>query len=137
MSFLIDANIISEVRKGKHCNPALLDWWTDVEDDELWISVLVLGEMRIGVEMARSKDPMKSEALDAWHKKVLDNFADRILPVDLAVVEEWWRICAIRTVPTVDALLAATARSKHMTIETRNVKDFAGLNVQILNPFRT
>ena len=108
-----------------------------MEDDELWISTLVLGEMRIGVEKARSKDPMKAEALDAWHKKALANFADRVLPVDVAVAEEWGRICLIRTVPVVDALLAATARRKHMTIVTRNVKDFAGLNVQILNPFRT
>ena len=121
MNFLIDTNIISEVRKGKRCKPDLLDWWTDVEDDELWISALVLGEMRIGVERARSKDPMKAEALDERHKEVLVNFGDRVLPVDLAVAEEWGRISAIRTVPVADALLAATARSKRMTIVTRNV----------------
>lgn len=67
MSFLIDTNIISEVRKGKRCNPALSDRWTDVDGDELRISTLVLGELLIGVEKARSKNPLKAEALDAWH----------------------------------------------------------------------
>lgn len=70
-------------------------------------------------------------------KKALANFGDRALPVDVAVVEEWGRICAIRTVPVVDALLAATAKSNNLTLVARNVKDFAGLCVQILNPFRT
>ncbi len=135
MNFLIDTNVISEVRKGERCDPAVATWWNGVAEDDLWLSPLVLGEIRKGVELARRRDPRKAEAIEAWLADVALGFGDRILPVDTAVAEHWGRINAIRPVPVVDALLAATAKANGLTLVTRNAADVAGLDVDVLNPF--
>lgn len=135
MSFLIDTNIVSEIRKGSRCDPAVAAWWGGVAEDELRISVLVLGEIRKGVELARQRDPQKARALEAWLNDLVSDFGDRILPVDAAVAEEWGRMAAVRPVPAIDALLAATARTNGLTLVTRNAADVAGLDVEVLNPF--
>lgn len=135
MSFLIDTNIISEVRKGDRCDPAVAAWWAGVAEDDLWLSALVLGEIRKGVELARRRDPRKADALEAWLSDVVAGFGDRVLPVDATVAEEWGRMNAIRPVPVIDALLAATAKANGLTLVTRNEADVAGLGVEVLNPF--
>ena len=135
MSFLIDTNIISEVRKGERCNPAVAAWWAGVAEDDLWLSALVLGEVRKGVEQARRRDPRKAAALEAWLVDVVSGFGDRVLPVDAAVAGEWGRMNAIRPLPVIDALLAATAKINGLVFVTRNGADIAGLGVDVLNPF--
>ncbi len=135
MSFLIDTNIVSEIRKGSHCDPAVAAWWAGVAEDDLRVSVLVLGEIRKGVELARQRDPQKARALETWLKDLVSDFGDRILPVDAAVAEEWGRMAAVRPAPAIDALLAATARTNGLTLVTRNTADVAGLDVEVLNPF--
>lgn len=135
MSFLIDTNIISEVRKGDRCDPAVASWWAEVSEDELWLSALVLGEIRKGVELARRRDPNKAATLKAWLADVVAGFGDRVLAVDIAVAEEWGRMNAIRPVPVIDALLAATAKANDLVLVTRNGADVAGLGVEVLNPF--
>ena len=135
MSFLIDTNIISEVRKGDRGDPGVAAWWTRVAEDDLWLSALVLGEIRKSVERARRRDPRKAEALEAWLGGVETGFGDRVLPVDIAVASEWGRMTAIRPVPVVDALLAATAKAHGLTLVTRNAADVTGLGVDVLNPF--
>ncbi|MBC7152905.1 MAG: type II toxin-antitoxin system VapC family toxin [Rhizobium sp.] len=136
MSFLIDTNIISEVRKGDRCDAAVAAWWAGVAEDDLWLSALVLGEIRKGVELARRRDPQKAAVLETWLSDVLSGFGDRILPVDASVAEEWGRMNAIRPVPVIDALLAATAKANDLTLVTRNEADVAGLGVEVLNPFQ-
>ncbi len=135
MSFLIDTNIISEVRKGDRCDPAVAAWWSGVAEDDLWLSALVLGEIRKGVELARRRDPQKAAVLETWLSDVVSGFGDRVLHVDAAVAEEWGRMNAIRPVPVIDALLAATAKANGLTLVTRNEADVAGLGVEVLNPF--
>ena len=135
MSFLIDTNIISELRKGARCDPAVTAWWVGVAEDDLWLSALVLGEIRKGVELARRRDPRKAQALEAWLGDVIAGFGDRVLPVDTAVAEELGRMNAIRPVPVIDGLLAATARANGLTLVTRSGADVAGLGVDVLNPF--
>jgi hypothetical protein len=135
LSFLIDTNIISEVRKGPRCNPGVAKWWAELPEGELWLSTLILGEIRKGVELARRRDPDKALVLEAWLGEVVSGFADRLLPVDAAVAEEWGRMSAIRPVPVIDALLAATAKANGLTLATRNEADVAGLGVEVVNPF--
>jgi len=136
VSFLIDTNIISEVRKGDRCDAAVAAWWAGVAEDDLWLSALVLGEIRKGVELARRRDPQKAAVLETWLSDVLSGFGDRILPVDASVAEEWGRMNAIRPLPVIDALLAATAKANDLTLVTRNEADVAGLGVEVLNPFQ-
>ena len=135
MTFLIDTNIISEVRKGDRADPAMAAWWKDVAEDDLWLSSLVLGEIRKGVELMRRRDTRRAEALEAWLADVRSSFSDRVLPVDNAVAEQWGRMNAIRPIPVIDALLAATAKVHGLILVTRNVADVAGLDVALLNPF--
>jgi len=135
LSFLIDTNIISEVRKGVGCNPGVAKWWGEVAEGDIWLSTLILGEIRKGVELARRRDPEKASVLEAWLGEVVSGFGDRVLPVDAATAEEWGRMSAIRPVPVIDALLAATAKTNGLTLVTRNEADVAGLGVDVLNPF--
>ena len=135
MTFLIDTSIISEVRKGDRADPAVAMWWNGVAEDDLWLSPLVLGEIRKGVELVRTRDPGKAEAIEAWLADVTSHFGNRMPPVDTAVAEQWGRMNAIRPVPVIDALLAATAKANGLILVTRNVADVAGLYVDVLNPF--
>ena len=135
MNYLIDTNIISEVRKGAQCDPHVAAWYASMDDGELYLSVLVLGEIRKGIERARAKLPTRAKALDEWLTTVTHSFAERILPIDQAAAEEWGRMSAKRPVSTIDALLAATAKVNGMTLVTRNMTDVADLGATVLNPF--
>lgn len=135
MNCLIDTNIISEVRKSDKCDPNVAAWYASISDDDIYLSVLVLGEIRKGIERARPSNPGKARALEKWLSAVRKSFAERIIPIDQAVADEWGRISAKRPVPSVDALLAATAKVHRMTLATRNIQDVAGLGADVLNPF--
>jgi predicted nucleic acid-binding protein len=135
VSYLIDTNVISELRKGDRCDPAVAAWWAKVDENELWTSSLVLGEIRRGIELARRHDPQKAKGLEAWLEEVIYGFGDRILDVDAQVADEWGRMNAIRPLPVIDALIAATARANSLTFVTRNVSDVQGVGVDLLNPF--
>ena len=136
MSYLIDTNILSEVRKGPRCDPGVAAWYASIDDSDLYLSPLVLGEIRKGLESVRSRDPLKATALGRWLGEVETAFDDRILPIDARIADQWGRMSAIRTVPVIDGLLAATALAHGLTLVTRNDRDVAGLGVATLNPFR-
>ncbi len=136
MNYLIDTNIISEVRKGDRCNRHVASWYASIDDADIYLSVLVLGEIRGGIERAKGKDPMKSPALERWLAAVQESFADRILPIDHTVADAWGRMSAKRSVPTIDALLAATAKVHRMTLATRNISHVADLGIEVFNPFK-
>jgi predicted nucleic acid-binding protein len=136
MNFLIDTNIISEVRKQSRCDRNVAAWYASIDDGELYLSVLVLGEIRKGIEIARRRDPAKATALEVWLNDVDAAFGERILPVDRMVSDEWGRMGARRPLPVIDGLLAATAKVHRMTLVTRNDVDIAGLGAEVLNPFK-
>jgi toxin FitB len=135
VNYLIDTNIISEVRKGRRCDPNVASWYEIIEDASLYLSVLVIGEIRKGIESVRPKDNAQANAIENWLVAVDKAFGERILPVDRAVANEWGRLNARRPLPVIDGLLAATAKIHHMTLVTRNTADIADLGVHIFNPF--
>jgi len=136
MSYLIDTNIISEVRKGASCNAHVSAWYVSVTDEDLFLSTLVLGEIRKGIELARPRDSGKAEALERWLEEVEAAFNGRVLGIDNAVSDQWGRMSAIRPIPAIDGLLAATALTNNMTLVTRNDRDVAGLGATVFNPFK-
>jgi predicted nucleic acid-binding protein len=136
VSYLIDTNIISEVRKGTRCNAHVSAWYASIADEDLFLSTLVLGEIRKGIELARSWDAGKAAALERWLREVESAFGGRVLGIDNAVSDQWGRMGAIRPVPVVDGLLAATALTNGLTLVTRNDRDVAGLGATVLNPFK-
>lgn len=135
MIYSIDTNVIFELRKGAHCDASVAAGWSKVNEDDLWLSALVIGEIRRGIELASKRDPQKALALETWFQEIVTGFDDRILPVDMKVAQEWGRLNAIRPLPVIDALLAATARANDLTFVTRNGKDVAGVGIEIFNPF--
>lgn len=133
--YLIDTNVISEVRKGGRCDPRVAAWYKSVRDDELYLSVLVVGEIRQGVERLRPRNPHQAGALDDWLAQVTAGFGERVLAIDGRVAQEWGRLSARGKFPVVDALLAATAHAHGLTLVTRNVRDLERTGVRCLNPF--
>ncbi len=112
-------------------------WWSAVEEGDLFLSVLTLGEIRRGIEAARPRAPVKAGALDAWLAQVVEAFGQRILGIDAAVAEAWGRMSSIRPVPVVDALLAATALANGLVLVTCDTADVQALGALVLNPFDT
>lgn len=134
--FLLDTNVLSELRKRERCDESVRRWFETVANDLLFTSVLVIGEMRRGVEIRRRKDPLNAAHLESWVNQLLGSYSSRVLPVDLDVAEVWGKWSAIRTLPVEDGLIAATAFVHQLTLVTRNEKDVHGLEVSVLNPWR-
>lgn len=137
MSHLIDTNIISEVRKGARCDKHVAAWYASIADDDLFLSTLVLGEIRNWVELARPRDPDKATVLERWLRQVETAFGGRVLGINNAIADRWGRMSAVRPLPVVDGLLAATAVTHGLTLVTRNDRDIAGVGAVVLNPFRS
>jgi predicted nucleic acid-binding protein len=131
--FLLDTNIVSEVRKSRP-DPAVVRWFDAQDADSLYLSVLTLGEIRDGIERLRAKEAARAQALAMWLGDLAGIYADRLLPVDQSVAEEWGRLRAFRPLPVVDGLLAASARVHGLTLVSRNERDFKSLGVSVLNP---
>lgn len=135
MSLLLDTNVVSELRKAERADARLLDWFNDVADEEIHLSVLVIGELRRGVETIRKRDAAQAAMLERWLTRLTATHADRIVPVDGRVADQWGRLTAIRTGSVIDTLMAATALVHGLVLVTRNVKDVAWTGVSYLNPF--
>ena len=135
MRYLLDTNIISELRKGRRADEGVRFWMEATPASSLWVSVLVLGELRRGVEALRRRDPVSADVLEVWLRAQASMHAGRVLPVDEEVADRWGRLNVPDLVPTVDGLLAATALVHGMTVVTRNTRDFAPTGVELLNPF--
>lgn len=137
MNYLLDINVLSELRRK---SPAenVLKWFAQRPSTTMYLSVLTLGEIRKG--LAKVQETARSDALSNWlEADVPTFFAGRILSVDANVADRWGRLQAElgRPLPAVDSLLAATALVHNLTVVTRNVKDFAGLGVALIDPWAT
>ncbi len=135
MSYLVDTNVLSELRKGNRCDPHVARWFAGLSEDEIFLSVLSIGEIRRGIERIRRRDAHAARVLEAWLRKLLAEHLDRILPVDEAIAQEWGRLSVPDPIPVVDGLIAATARIHGLTLATRNLKDIARTGVSCVDPF--
>lgn len=135
MSWLLDSNVLAELRKGPRANRSVMAWFTATDEADLFTSVLVLGEARRGVESIRRRDAVAAQALEQWLLRLRETFADRVLPVDDLVAERWGALNVPDPVPAVDGLLAATALVHDLTLVTRNVRDVERTGVRLFNPF--
>jgi toxin FitB len=133
--YLIDTNIISEIRKGRRCDRNVAAWYQATRDDELFLSVLVVGEIRQGIERLRSRNQQQAAALENWLEEILGSFGERVLPIDERIAQIWGRLNVREALPVIDSLLAATAAAHRLTLVTRNLKDIERSGVPCLNPF--
>ena len=138
MMFLLDTNVLSELRKvrlGK-ADPNVAQWADSVNANSLYLSVITLQELEIGVLLAEHRDPTQGTVLRTWlQQHVLPAFDGRILPVDTAVAQRSARLHVPNPRPVRDGLIAATALVHGMTVVTRNVTDFEPTGVDLLNPW--
>ena len=135
MAYLLDTNIISELRKGVRTNKRVADWYESIEDRSLWLSALVIGEIRQGIERLRRKDPASAVHLEKWLDGLEVIYADRILPVTTEIAHRWGVLNALNPVSYIDGYLAATAIEHKLILVTRNVADINATGVSFLNPF--
>lgn len=135
MSYLLDTDVISELRKGERADVNVTAWFADLADDEIFLSVLTIGEIRKGIESVRRRDHDAAATLDRWLGLLSEAYGNRILPVDRAIAEEWGRMSLPDPLPVVDGLLAATARVLGLTLVTRNVADVEGAGIELFDPF--
>jgi predicted nucleic acid-binding protein len=134
MSFLLDTNVVSEIRK-KVPNAGVSAWFASVRATDLFLSVLVVGEIRQGIERLARRDSVQAKIFEQWLGQLVDVYGDRIIPITADVAEVWGRLNVPDPVPVVDGLLAATALVHGCTLVTRNVGDVASTGVRLLDPF--
>lgn len=132
--YLLDENVLREL--GPSGNANVRKWLASVDDSELRVSVATLFEKRRGAEMLKRRDPERATALLKTIANVERAYADRIIPVDAAIVAEWTRMIGSKNKDRWDLALAATARVHDLILVTRNTRDFAGRGVRLLDPFR-
>ncbi len=137
MTWLIDTNVVSDLRKGDRANDGIRAWFAEAGEDELFTSVLVLGEIRRGIESIRRRDTPSALALEQWLDRLTADFGERVLPIDARVADRWGRLNVPDPVPTVAGLLAATALVHDLVLVTRNVRDVANTGVRVLDPSRS
>lgn len=137
MTFLLDTNVLSELRKPAHAaNENVTAWAAGRRNSDMFISVITVLEIEIGIGRLQRRDRVQAQQLRTWlEERVLLGFSDRILPVDLPAI----RRAAVMHVPNPrperDVLIAATAMERNMTVVTRNIADFESLGVTLFDPW--
>ena len=134
--YVLDTNVLSEMRRPSP-NPRVLAWLDAVPERRLHTSVIVVGELRRGIQKHARVDLPAAQRLDLWLDELIDlySFGDRLLPVNLEDAFTWGRITVDAKLPHADALIAAQALSRDWTVVTRNTKDFERTGVRLINPF--
>jgi hypothetical protein len=136
--YLLDTNVISENRKGQRANPGVQAFFQRVisNRDKLFLSVVTVGELRRGIELIRHRnDHVQATQLEQWLEQILTDYQDNIIGVDTDTAQLWGRLRVPHHEHELDKLIAASALLYDLTVVTRNVDDFAGTGVKLLNPF--
>jgi toxin FitB len=136
VSYLLDTNVVSEIRR-KSPHPGVEEWFASVSASELFLSVLVLGEIRQGIERLAPRNPKLATTLQRWLGQLVDGYGDRVVPITAEVADVWGRLNARKKLPVVDGLLAATALVRGWSLVIRNVKDVESTGVRVVNPWLT
>lgn len=139
MKYILDTNVISEAI-NKQPNPQVMNWLRGIDAQELYLSVITVGEIKKGVE--KLPESHRRKTIEHWFEnELLIKFEGRILALDLPTILVWGNLVGAleqkgRKLPALDSLIAATAKYSDYTLVTRNEKDFDGIDITILNPFK-
>ena len=131
--YLLDTNVVSELRRSSP-HRAVVDWIAGVPADELFLSAVTIGEIQAGIEITREQDVAKAKELEAWLDRVVTGYG--VLPMDADAFREWARLKHRKSDTLIeDAMIAAMAVVRNLTVVTRNVRDFETLGAPVLDPF--
>ncbi len=134
MAYLLDTNIISELRKSRP-HGAVVAWIKEIPEPALFVAAITIGEIQAGIEITRGRDRVKAEEIETWLNQLVE--AQQVIPADAAIFRRWARLMHGRPDHHLeDALIAATALDHDLTIATRNTKDFMSFGVRLVNPFQ-
>jgi toxin FitB len=137
LKFLLDTNVISEIRKRDRAHPSVADWVARTPVKDMGTSVVVLAEIRRGIELRRRHDAEQAASLDRWFEQMRTRLGDRVLSIDEPIAEAWARLSVPDPLPIIDGLLAATAKVHGLTLVTRNTADVMRTGAAILDPFKS
>ena len=132
--YLLDTDVLSALRRRQR-NPAVEEWYTRQSSSNLHISVITLGEVQRGVSQEARRNSEFADDLAKWFRRVVTEYGDRVLPIDLRVAQRWGQLTIDIGNTNPDLLIAATALEHNLAIVTRNVRHFAPTGVTIVNPF--
>ena len=135
MGFLIDTNILSELRKGERGNQQVRSWYAGISAADIYVSVIVMGEIRRGAELLRRRDSVAASSLDTWLAALRVSLGNRLLPISDDVADRWGQLGIPDPIPVADGLLAATALVHDLVLVTRNTRDVERSGARLLNPF--
>ncbi len=132
--YLLDTHVVSELRKPKP-HGAVVSWIRNLQDDQIRLSAVTIGELQAGVELTRRQDAHKAAEIELWVDQLADSY--QLLPMDADCFREWARLLDGKADQLLeDAMIAATARVHQLTVATRNERDFTSLRVPLFNPFK-
>jgi hypothetical protein len=135
VTFLVDTNVVPELRRGRNAAPAVTAWFAAVPAEHIFTSVVVLGEVRRGIELLARRDKAQADLLELWYASMRQQLGTRVVPVDEPVMMMWSRISVPDPLPAYDGLIAATALVHDMTVATRNTADFRRVGVTAVDPW--
>jgi predicted nucleic acid-binding protein len=134
--YLIDTNVISELRKGSKCNLGVQRFFESIQSESIYISVLTLGEIRRGCENIRQRgDTLQASQLENWLEEITREYKNKILSFDDECAQVWGKLISPHKSNPIDKQIAAIAMINQLAVVTRNVDDFRETGVQMINPF--
>lgn len=134
MAYLLDTNVISELRRPRP-HPEILEWLANTSNSDLYLSAVTMGELQAGVEVTRDQDSAKAAAIEAWIDRIIGSYS--IIPMDERCFRQWARLMKHRSSDLAqDAMIGATAQVHGLVVATRNTRDFKTLGIETFNPFQ-